>query len=36
MINKWQFCAAKLAKSANYASNAFSGKYMKIKLVMMN
>ena len=23
MINKWQFCAAKLAKSANYASSAF-------------
>ena len=23
MINKWQFCSAKLAKSANYASSAF-------------
>ena len=23
MINKWQFCAAKQAKSANYAGSAF-------------
>ena len=33
MINKWQFCAAKLAESANYASSAFFGKYIKM-LVM--
>ena len=25
MINKWQFCAPKLAKRANYASSAFFG-----------
>ena len=33
MINKWQFCAAKLAESANYASSTFFGKYIKM-LVM--
>ena len=32
MINKWQFRAAKLAKSANYASSAFFENYMKIDL----
>ena len=32
MINKWQFCASKLAKSANYASSAFFGKNMHWKL----
>ena len=26
MINKWQFCAAKPAKSGNFASSAFCGK----------
>ena len=36
MINKWQFCAAKLAKSANYCSSAFFAKYIKIMLVMTN
>ena len=30
MINKWQFCAAKLARKANYASGALFGKCMKI------
>lgn len=24
MINKWQFCAVKLAESVNYAGSAFS------------
>ena len=33
--NKWQVCAAKLAKhGANYASSAFLGKKMKIMFVM--
>ena len=36
MINKWQFCAAKLAQSANYAFSAFFWKCMKIMLVMTN
>ena len=36
MINKWQFCATKLARKANYASGAFFGKYMKILLVKTN
>ena len=36
MINKLQFCAAKLAKSANYCSRAFFAKYIKIMLVMTN
>ena len=36
MINKWQFCATKLARKATYASGAFFGKYMKILLVKTN
>ena len=36
MISKWQFCAAKLAKSANYAGSAFFGNYMKIMFVKTN
>ena len=36
MINKWQFCASKLAKSANYAGSAFFGNYMKIMFVKTN
>ena len=38
MINKRQFCAQKLAKSANYASGAFFGKIhaLKVMLVMTN
>ena len=36
MINKWQFCAAKLAKSANYASSALFWKSMKSILVLVN
>ena len=35
MINKWQFCAAKLAESVNYASSAFS-EILEIMLVMTN
>ena len=35
MINKWKFCAAKLAKSADYASSAFfSENKWNIMLVM--
>ena len=33
-MNKWQFCAAKLAKSANYVSSTFLGGNRKIMLVM--
>ena len=38
VINKWQFCTAKLAKSANYSSGAsFRNIHlMKIMLVMRN
>ena len=36
MIKKWQFLAAKLTKSANYASSALFRKYRKIMLVMTN
>lgn len=33
MFSKWQFCATKLAKTANYACSSLVGKYMKIMLV---
>ena len=36
MINKWQFCAAKQAKSTNYAASPFCGEYMKIMLLVRN
>ena len=38
VINKWQFCTAKLAQSANYSSGAFFRNIhlMKIMLVMRN